>query len=364
MTLPRSRAVAFFAAGLLVLPLAGCGQAIGATYVPPEEPAVAGSFAGSGSSAMSKAMEVWTEAYMADNPDVEVTYDSIGSGGGREEFLAGKVAFGGSDAALSEEELEASAEVCAGGNGIDLPVYVSPISVAFNLEGIDRLNLRPGVIARIFTGEITRWNDGAITADNPDLSLPDLAITPVHREDDSGTTHNFTDYLFKVVPGEWPHEADGVWPLDGGVAAPQNEGVTEFVRQNVGAVTYADASRTGDLGNAALLVGNEFVAFTPEAAAAAIDVSPLIEGRTKHDLAYDIDRKTTESFAYPMVLVAYVMVCSRYTDESTGRFVKSFLTYIASPEGQQRAADEAGSAPVSDFVQRSVEEAAESIYLG
>jgi phosphate transport system substrate-binding protein len=364
MTFPSSRFVAMITAGLLALPLAGCGQMLGATYVPPQEPPVQGTFAGAGSSAMSKAMEAWTEAYMADNPGVEVTYDSIGSGGGRAEFLAGKVAFGGSDAALSEDELEASARVCAGGNGIDLPVYVSPISVAFNLEGIDELNLRADVIARIFSGDLTRWDDGAIAADNPGVDLPSIPVVPVHRADNSGTTENFTDYLAQVAPDRWPHEADGVWPLEGGRAEEGTDGVTGFVRENPGAVTYADASRTGDLGNAALLVGGEFVSFTPEAAAAAIDVSPLIEGRTRHDLAYDIDRRTTESYAYPMVLVAYMMVCSRYTDQATGRFVKSFLTYIASPEGQAHAAEVAGSAPVSDFVQRNIAEAAKSIYLG
>lgn len=337
---------------------------MGGSYVAPVPVEVAGSFAGSGSSAQEKAMAAWIEGFTAEHPEVEISYDAIGSGGGREEFLAGKVAFAGSDAALSEDELDASAEVCAGGNGIDLPVYVSPISVAFNLEGIDRLNLRAEVIARIFTGQITRWDDAAIAADNPDADLPSLAIVPVHRADDSGTTENFTDYLSQVVPEQWPHEADGVWPLEGGQAADGTDGVTDFVRKNPGAVTYADASRTAELGNAAIRVGNQFVPFTPEAAASAVDVSPLIDGRTKYDLAYEIDRKTTESYAYPLVLVSYAIVCSRYTDKPTGRFVKEFLAYVASPEGQQRAAEAAGSAPISEFVQRNVEEAAKSIYLG
>ncbi|MBO0610973.1 phosphate ABC transporter substrate-binding protein PstS [Myceligenerans salitolerans] len=364
MTLPSNRAVAVLAAAALVLPISGCSQMMGATYVPPAPIEVSGSFAGSGSSAQEKAMAAWIEGFSAEHPGVKVSYRAIGSGGGREEFLAGKVAFAGSDAVLSEDELNASAEVCAGGNGIDLPVYVSPISVAFNLEGIDELNLRAEVIAKIFAGQITHWNDAAIAADNPDADLPATAIVPVHRADDSGTTENFTDYLSQVAPAQWPHPADGVWPLEGGRSADGTDGVTEFVRANPGAVTYADASRTADLGNAAIKVGDEFVPFTPEAAAAAVDVSAIIEGRTKYDLAYQIDRKTTESYAYPLVLVSYAIVCSRYSDKATGRFVKAFLTYVSSAEGQRRAAEAAGSAPVSDFVQRRVEEAARSIYLG
>ncbi|GAB3163746.1 phosphate ABC transporter substrate-binding protein PstS [Myceligenerans halotolerans] len=364
MTLSSSRAVAIVAAGALVLPLAGCSQMLGATYVPPAPIEVAGSFGGSGSSAMQVAMEAWTTAYVADNPGVTVEYDAIGSGGGREEFLAGQVAFAGSDAVLSEDELAASSEVCAGGNGIDLPVYISPISVAFNLEGIDRLNLAPDVIAKIFTGEITTWNDPAIAQANAEVSLPDLPITAVHREDDSGTTDNFTDYLRQVAPEDWPYQADGVWPIDHGRAEPQTGGVIGYVRDNQGSITYADASATEGLGSAAIQVGGEFVEYTPEAAASMVDVSQIIDGRTKYDLAYEIDRRTTETYAYPLVLVSYVVVCSRYTDKATGRFVKDFITYISSAEGQQHAAEAAGSAPVSEFVQRRVEEAAESIYLG
>lgn len=365
MTLPhRRRAAAIAAAGALVLPLTGCSQMAGAAYVPPATVEVAGTFAGSGSSAQEKAMAAWIEGFTAEHPGVEISYDAIGSGSGREEFLAGKVAFAGSDAVLSEDELAASAEVCAGGNGIDLPVYVSPIAVAFNLDGLTELNLAPDVIAGIFGGRITAWDDAAIAADNPDVDLPPTPIVPVHRADDSGTTENFTDYLSQVSPEAWPHEADGVWPLEGGRSAEGTDGVTDLVRTTPGAVTYADASRTQDLGNAAVRVGSDFVPFTPEAAASAVDVSRIIEGRTKYDLAYEIDRRTTESYAYPLVLVSYAVVCSRYTDKATGRFVKAFLTYVASAEGQGRAADVAGSAPVSDFVQRRVEEAARSIYLG
>ncbi|GAA1859648.1 phosphate ABC transporter substrate-binding protein PstS [Myceligenerans crystallogenes] len=358
------RVAAVIVTGSLVVPLAACSQAVGATYQPPADFVVEGSFAGAGSTAQEKAMAAWIDGYTERTPGVRISYEAIGSGDGREKFLAGDVAFGASDSALDTDELASSVDICGGGNGIDLPVYISPISVAFNLEGIETLNLRADVIARIFGGAITTWNAPEIAADNPDVKLPDLPIVPVHRLDDSGTTENFTDYLSKVASADWPHEPDGVWPLEGGRAEDGTSGVTDFVKANVGAVTYADASATKGLGSAAIRVGDEFVSYTPEAAASTVDVSQVIEGRTQHDLAYDIDRRTTESFAYPLVLVSYVIVCSRYTDKPTGRFVKEFLGYIASPEGQRVAAKAAGSAPISGFLERRVTEAADAIYLG
>ena len=121
---------------------------------------------------------------------------------------------------------------------------------------------------------ITKWNDQAIVALNPDATLPDLAITPVHRSDDSGTTENFTDYLGAAAPDVWTYEADGVWPFEGGEAAQGTSGVVDAVTNGTGTIGYADASRAGDLGTVAVQVGDEFVAYSPEAAAAIVDASP------------------------------------------------------------------------------------------
>ncbi len=110
-----------------------------------------------------------------------------------------------------------------------LPAYISPIAVIFNLDGIESLDLDADTIAGIFAGTITNWNDAAIADQNPDAELPDLAITAVHRADDSGTTENFTAYLAAAAPSVWTYEADGVWPLDGGEAAPQTSGVIDAV---------------------------------------------------------------------------------------------------------------------------------------
>jgi phosphate transport system substrate-binding protein len=308
-------------------------------------------------------MEAWISGFQEQHPDAVVSYDPVGSGDGRESFLAGSTAFGATDVALSDEEMAASGPACSGGNAIDLPVYISPIAVAFHLEGVDQLNLSSELIARIFTGKLTQWNDPAIAAANPGVELPALPITPVHRSDDSGTTENFTDYLRATTPEHWTFEPDGVWPMEGGFAAEGTGGVTDTVRSTPGAVTYADASRTSDLGRVALKVGDEYVPYSADAAAAVVDVSERIENRYEHDLAFVLDRTVDKPFAYPMVLVSYLVVCSRYEDRAQGEFVKEFVGYVASAEGQQRAAGAAGSAAISADLQEWIADAAKAIYL-
>jgi phosphate transport system substrate-binding protein len=364
-----TRLVSAATAGAIVLPLAGCGvvelPGFGAEDEPSADsgPIVVGEFRGAGSSAQEAAMKAWISGFREQHPDAAIKYDAVGSGDGREFFLAGNSAFGATDVALSDDEMASSGPACDGGNAIDLPVYISPITVAFNLEGIERLNMSSDLIARIFTGQITRWDDPAIVAANPEAKLPALDITPVHRSDDSGTTENFADYLYATAPEAWPYPPDGVWPLAEGFAADGTSGVTETVRSTPGGITYADASATADLGRVAIKVGEEYVPYSAEAAAAVVDISPRIENRYEHDLAFVLDRTVDKSFAYPMVLVSYLVVCSRYDDKAKGTFVKEFVEYVASAEGQERAAAAAGSATISPDLQVWIAEAAEAIYL-
>ena len=112
--------------------------------------------------------------------------------------------FAGSDARLKDDELASTFAGCAAGTkAIDLPVYISPIAIVYNVDGVDDLNLDAATIAGIFSGTITTWNDPAIAALNPDATLPSAPITVVHRSDDSGTTKNFTDYLAQNAPTVW-----------------------------------------------------------------------------------------------------------------------------------------------------------------
>jgi phosphate transport system substrate-binding protein len=326
-----------------------------------EAQGLSGDLVGAGASSQQAAMEAWQAGFQGEYPDVQFSYDPAGSGAGREQFLDGTTDFAGSDSALDDEELAAAQERCAGGEVFELPNYVSPIAVIFNLEGVEELNLTPQTIAGIFSGAITTWNDPAIAGENPDARLPDTAITPVHRADDSGTTDNFTDYLFQAAGDVWTSEPDGVWPLEGGEAANGTSGVVEVVTSTDGAVTYADASRAGDLGVADVAVGEEFVAPSAEAAAAVVENSPAVEGRGEYDFAIEVNRETEGSGEYPIVLVSYHIGCIEYDDQETADNVKAFMEYVISEDGQQTAAENAGNAPISDSLREQAQGAVDAI---
>ena len=353
MKLSRStRLAAALAAGSLAL--AACGgsddEGNGGGANAAETESLSGTLAGAGSSAQAAAMEGWIAGFQTENEEVTVNYDPVGSGGGREQFLSGGVAFAGSDAALDEEELTQAEERCGDGGLVEVPLYISPIAVAFNLPGVETLNLAPDVIAGIFAQEISKWDAPEIAADNPDAELPDLAITPVNRSDESGTTENFTEYLAAAAPSVWTEEPSGDWPIPGGEAGQGTSGVVQAIESAEGGIGYADASQIGDLGTVAVGVGEEFVEYSPEAAAAVVENSPRVEGRPEGSLALELARDTTESGEYPIVLVSYQLACKTYEDAAQGALVKAFLAYAASEDGQAAASEAAGSAPISDTI--------------
>jgi phosphate transport system substrate-binding protein len=309
---------------------------------------LSGTLNGGGSSAQESAQGAWRAGFQSANDGVTVNYDPVGSGTGRENFISGAYMFAGSDSALSTEEgeLDNAKKRCGGEDPIEVPAYVSPIAIVFNLEGVEELNLSADVVAQIFDGKITKWNDPKIAADNPDADLPDTGITPVHRSDDSGTTTNFTDYLSKAAPDAWTHPADDTWPIKGGEAAEQTSGMVSTVKGGNGTIGYADESQAGELGVAALKVGDEYNLPSAEGAAKVLAESPRTEGRADVDMAIDVDRTATDSGAYPLSLTSYLIACQTYDDANDAALVKGFLSYVVSEEGQQAAAEQAGSAPL------------------
>jgi phosphate transport system substrate-binding protein len=328
------------------------------------EEQLSGDLVGAGASSQQAAMQGWQAGFSGIQPDVSLSYDPVGSGGGREQFLAGGTDFAGSDAYLDEEELAQSEERCGSSGVFELPNYISPIAVIYNLEGVDELNLAPETLAGIFNQQITTWNDPAIAADNPDATLPDQQIVPVNRSDDSGTTENFTEYLAAASGGAWPHEPDGVWPVAGGEAAQGTSGVVAAVSGGNGTIGYADLSQAGELGVANIGVGEEFVTPSPEAAAAVVENSQRLEGRGQYDFAIEVARDTAESGSYPIVLVSYHIGCIAYDDQEKAGLVKDFMGYVISEEGQQAAAEAAGSAPISDALREQAQTAVDAITAG
>ena len=309
---------------------------------------VSGDLNGAGSSAQEAAMAAWKAGFQIANPDATVNYDPAGSSAGREQFIAGGVLFAGSDAYLSDEEL-ASAEKTCGGPAIELPVYVSPIAVIYNLPDVSDLQLSPETLAQIFAGKITTWDDPAIAADNPDASLPSTAITPVHRSDGSGTTDNFTDYLDQVDPQDWTYGMVDEWPIKSGEGGDGTSGVVAAVTNGEGTIGYADESQAGDLGQALIKVGSDYVAPSAEAASKILDESKPVSGRAKAtDLALAVNRTSKTAGVYPIILISYQMVCSTYDSQDKVDLVKAFESYVVSSAGQDAAAQEAQSAPITD----------------
>jgi phosphate transport system substrate-binding protein len=253
---------------------------------------LSGELVGAGSSAQQAAMQAWQAGFNAEQPGVTFSYDPVGSGGGREQFLAGGTDFAGSDSAMTDAELASAADRCGTSGVFELPNYISAIAVVYNLDGVTDLNLSPATLAGIFSGAITTWNDPKIAADNPDATLPSTAITPVHRGDKSGTTKNF--------------------------------------------------------GIAKIKVGDTFVAPSPEGAAAVVANSERVAGRGEYDLAVSVNRTTTSADEYPVVLVSYHIGCIEYDDQAKADAVKAFESYVVSPDGQKAAADNAGSSPITD----------------
>jgi phosphate transport system substrate-binding protein len=323
---------------------------------------LSGTLVGAGSSAQGSAQEAWIAAFQTANPDVDITYDPTGSGAGRETFIAGGSDWAGSDSALSDDELAGTFDGCAeGATAYDLPTYISPIAVIFNIEGVDELNLDAATLAHIFKGDITSWDDPAIAALNEGVTLPSASITAVHRSDDSGTTKNFTDYLNKVAPEVWDQKPADPFPYQTGEAAQGTSGVVDAVTNGTNTIGYADASKAGDLGIAKIKVGDEFVAYSPEAAAAVVADSPLVDGRDANDIAFSLDRLTTDPSHYPLVLVSYSIVCSEYADAAQAELVKAYVGYITSAEGQQVAAESAGAAPLSEDLSAKVAAALDAV---
>ncbi|WP_417561892.1 phosphate ABC transporter substrate-binding protein PstS [Microbacterium sp.] len=357
---------ALVVAGALVL--AGCAaNEAGATTDPSTSgttapAALKGTLNGIGSSAQGTAQQTWIAGIQTANPDLTVNYDPQGSGAGRKSFISGAADFAGSDAALKDEELAGTFALCAPNTkAIDLPVYISPIAIAYNVAGVTDLKLDAATIAGIFSGKITKWNDPKITALNSGASLPDAAITVVHRSDDSGTTQNFTEYLAANAMDVWTEPSGQTFPYQVGDAAKGTSGVAEATKNAKNSITYIDESGAAGLSIAELKVGDAFVKLSAEGAAAVVASSPLVSGRAANDLAIAIDRTDTQANAWPLVLVSYVIACQQYQDAAKAALVSGYVQYIASDAAQQAAAQQAGSAPLSAELSAKVIAAAQTI---
>ncbi|WP_421782958.1 phosphate ABC transporter substrate-binding protein PstS [Gardnerella sp. DNF01198P] len=333
---------------------------------------ISGNFQGSGASSQQVAMEAWIAGFQSKNPGAKIAYNPTGSGAGVTTFMTGATAWAGSDKALSNDEVEKSKSVCAHGTtAFDVPVYVSPIAIIFNLKGVSdagkHINLDASTIAKIFDGKITRWNDDDIKKQNPKLKLPDTPITVVHRSDKSGTTQNFLSYVKDAAPDDWKYDLSENWPNSVGQGAKGTSGVVSTIRMANGAIGYADFSQVGKLGTVAVKVGDTYNEISPEAASQTLADSEIdadASAKYPNRVVMKINHNTQSKGAYPIVLVSYDIACPVYKDAGTARFVKSWLSYVTSVEGQNAASSAAGTAPLPQNLVSKINASIKSVKTG
>lgn len=327
---------------------------------------ISGNFSGAGASSQQAAVEAWIAGFQGTNPEAKIAYNPSGSGAGVQTFLTGATAWAGSDKALADDEVEQSKSVCTEGTAFDVPVYISPIAVVFNLKGVSdagkHINMDAATIAKIFDGKITKWNDPAIADQNKDLKLPDTAITVVHRSDKSGTTQNFVSYFKDVTPDNWTYDLSENWPNEVGQGAKGTSGVISTVKQADGTIGYADFSQVGDRGTVAVKVGDKYNEISAEAGSKVIGDSKqddTVKGDNR--IVIKINHATEAEGAYPIVLVSYDIVCPAYKDTKQAEFAKAWLTYVTSDEGQKAAQDAAGTAPLPSSLKSEITKSIEAI---
>ncbi len=289
----------------------------------------------------------WFSEYHKAHPDIQINYQSIGSGGGIRQVLAGTVDFGASDGPMSDEQLsQAKTKI------LHVPTVLGAVVPAYNVSGVSgEIKFTPQALAGIFLGKITTWNDSAITAANPGVNFPNQPIIIVHRSDGSGTTYIFTDYLSKVSP-EWQTQVGKntsvKWPV--GVGGKGNEGVAGMIRQMSGAIGYIELIYAvqnniayGSLKNAA---GNFVKASLDSVTAAAASVKSM-----PADFRVSITNAPGKD-SYPISSFTWLLIPEQSKDAAKGKILADFLNWMVG--GGQKMVAELSYAPLPESVAAKV----------
>ena len=288
----------------------------------------------------------WFSQYHKDHPEVEINYQSIGSGGGIRQVLAGTVDFGASDGPMTNEQLAQSKTKI-----LHVPTVLGADVPAYNLNVSGELKFTPEALAGIFLGKITTWNDPALAKANPDLKLPGDPIIVIHRSDGSGTTFIWTDYLSKVSPDWKSQVGTGTsvkWPV--GLGGKGNEGVAGMLRQMPGAIGYVELVYAVQNKISYGLVKNSAGNFvkasveTVTAAAASMKDMPA-------DFRVSIVNAPGKN-AYPISSFTWLLIPAQSKDATKGRILADFLNWMVS-DGQ-RMTTELTYAPLPEDVAAKV----------
>lgn len=329
----------------------------------PTAPAAGGSggstvtLSGAGASFPAPLYQRWFVDYNKQNPNTQISYQSVGSGAGVEQFQAGTVDFAASDAPLKAEDKEKFKEKY-GAEPIQVPVTGGSIVMAYNLDGVDSLKLPREVYCGIVAGEVTRWNDPKIAAANAGAKLPDQEIQFVHRSDGSGTTFGFTNHLKAACPNWKAGASKSVeWPV--GTGAKGNEGVTAQIQQTPGAIGYTEYSYASQNGLKMAALENKsgnIVEPTPEAGALALKGQTL-----PADFALLVP-DPAEAQAYPITTLTWLLLYPTYQDAAKGEAVKNMVSWTL--DNGAPAAKELGYLTVDTDIAGRVKEAVGKIKTG
>ena len=297
----------------------------------------------------------WFSDYHKLHPDVEINYQSIGSGGGIRQVLAGTVEFGASDGPMTDEQL-AQAKVKI----LHIPTVLGAVVPAYNVSGLSgELRFSPQTIADICLGKIANWNDKALAQDNPGVKLPDRPIILVHRSDGSGTNYIFTDYLSKVS-SEWKEKVGKgtsvKWPV--GLGAKGNEGVAGMIRQMDGSFGYVEL----------IYAVQNKIPYAAIRNSAGIWLKGSLDGATAaaaavKDMPADFRVSITNApgkDAYPVASFTWLLIPTQSKDPAKGKILVDFLHWMLS-DGEKMAA-ELDYAPLPSNVAAKVAEAIKQVH--
>jgi phosphate transport system substrate-binding protein len=317
----------------VVLVLAACNSGNKSGVVSSNANGNPNQITGAGSTFVYPVMSRWIADYQKDHPQIQINYQSIGSGGGIQQLKKGLVDFGASDAALNDTQLKEMPAI------MQIPESAGPVCITYNLPELKKpLKLTPAALAGIYLGTIQSWHDKEIASANPGVKLPNTPIVVAHRSDGSGTTNIFTNYLAAVSP-DWKSKVGaGIsvsWPV--GLGGKGSEGVTGIVKQNPGSIgyvelTYADENHlpVADVKNAA----GEYVPPTAEGTTAAIDA--FSEELSKDDRIPIVNPPATAKKAYPISGLTYLLVPKDFKNQQKGQNVRDFIKYVIT-QGQSQA---------------------------
>jgi len=304
---------------------------------------LSGTLNGSGSTFQLTFQQAAIQSFKSIEPHMTVNYSGVGSGTGRTNLAAGTTNFGGSDSPIPASE-EANFH---GKTVLYFPILIGPITMSYNLSGVSDLKLTPEVIAGIFSGKITNWNNSAIAADNPGAHLPSEPITLAVRSDSSGTTQNFTLFLQQAAGSAWTLGSSSTikWPAAAHAGAG-NGGVAQIIKSTPGAIGYVDYSDAKASGLTFASVKNadgNFVAPSTQAAsasAAGVTVAP--------DLTFHAVWGKGAA-AYPITYQTWVLAYEQQPNANAANMLKAYIGYLLG-DGQQLL-DQLGYAPLPSSIQ-------------